>query len=111
LQQHTFLQYECGEHRPPPPFPTRALPIYARLWQDGGWTGAAPEGRIIVNGLHPDEWRLWCAYRGLPEAIGRRTTELASFDLVLQDRKSTRLNSSHVKISYAVFCLNKKRHR
>src|SRR5690606_6108762 len=24
------------------------------------------------------------------------------------DRKSTRLNSSHVKISYAVFCLNKK---
>src|SRR5690606_39801963 len=26
----------------------------------------------------------------------------------LQDRKSTRLNSSHVKISYAVFCLKKK---
>src|SRR5690606_19610647 len=27
----------------------------------------------------------------------------------LRDRKSTRLNSSHVKISYAVFCLNKKK--
>src|SRR5690606_41187833 len=27
------------------------------------------------------------------------------------DRKSTRLNSSHVKISYAVFCLKKKRPR
>src|SRR5690606_42038193 len=27
------------------------------------------------------------------------------------DRKSTRLNSSHVKISYAVFCLKKKRVR
>src|SRR5690606_39673389 len=26
------------------------------------------------------------------------------------DRKSTRLNSSHVKISYAVFCLKKKNH-
>src|SRR5690606_41677893 len=26
----------------------------------------------------------------------------------LEDRKSTRLNSSHVKISYAVFCLKKK---
>src|SRR5690625_5401597 len=26
------------------------------------------------------------------------------------DRKSTRLNSSHVAISYAVFCLKKKRH-
>src|SRR5690606_40043041 len=29
----------------------------------------------------------------------------------LQDRKSTRLNSSHVKISYAVFCLKKKKTR
>src|SRR5690606_41618078 len=27
-----------------------------------------------------------------------------------RDRKSTRLNSSHVKSSYAVFCLKKKRH-
>src|SRR5690606_40955242 len=27
------------------------------------------------------------------------------------DRKSTRLNSSHVKISYAVFCLKKKKRR
>src|SRR5690606_41950323 len=27
----------------------------------------------------------------------------------LPDRKSTRLNSSHVKISYAVFCLKKKK--
>src|SRR5690606_39752083 len=28
---------------------------------------------------------------------------------VVLDRKSTRLNSSHVKISYAVFCLKKKK--
>src|SRR5256885_1248238 len=28
-----------------------------------------------------------------------------------QDRKSTRLNSSHLVISYAVFCLKKKRHK
>src|SRR5436305_5642449 len=27
-----------------------------------------------------------------------------------KDRKSTRLNSSHVRISYAVFCLKKKTH-
>src|SRR5207253_10060336 len=29
----------------------------------------------------------------------------------LADRKSTRLNSSHVAISYAVFCLKKKKHK
>src|SRR5437870_7734172 len=28
----------------------------------------------------------------------------------VRDRKSTRLNSSHVAISYAVFCLKKKKH-
>src|SRR5256885_8372236 len=30
-------------------------------------------------------------------------------DVPLRDRKSTRLNSSHLVISYAVFCLKKKR--
>src|SRR5690606_42017384 len=30
-------------------------------------------------------------------------------EVEVQDRKSTRLNSSHVKISYAVFCLKKKK--
>src|SRR3989442_7947822 len=30
-------------------------------------------------------------------------------DLEVIDRKSTRLNSSHVRISYAVFCLKKKK--
>src|SRR3712207_7749924 len=29
--------------------------------------------------------------------------------LILRDRKSTRLNSSHANISYAVFCLKKKK--
>src|SRR5436305_1808935 len=32
-------------------------------------------------------------------------------DVAQQDRKSTRLNSSHVRISYAVFCLKKKKSR
>src|SRR5207249_6503085 len=30
-------------------------------------------------------------------------------DAIAEDRKSTRLNSSHVSISYAVFCLKKKK--
>src|SRR5215467_14818884 len=33
----------------------------------------------------------------------------ASTDVVPRDRKSTRLNSSHLVISYAVFCLKKKK--
>src|SRR5690554_7656329 len=33
----------------------------------------------------------------------------APFSEGAQDRKSTRLNSSHVRISYAVFCLKKKK--
>src|SRR5204863_7146127 len=60
-------------------------------------------------------------YQG--EALGKRVRPLAQSlraDLVLpcdvenlasvdEDRKSTRLNSSHVEISYAVFCLKKKK--
>src|SRR3989442_2637900 len=46
-------------------------------------------------------------------AAGReRMPELHSAILaagILRDRKSTRLNSSHVRISYAVFCLKKKK--
>src|SRR5699024_12294099 len=42
-------------------------------------------------------------------------THPGHFDVMFRDRKSTRLNSSHVSISYAVFCLKKKnrnrRHR
>src|SRR5690606_39317743 len=36
---------------------------------------------------------------------GPRTTGQPVHAVLHQDRKSTRLNSSHVKISYAVFCL------
>src|SRR5699024_12054384 len=34
---------------------------------------------------------------------------IAELSALLEDRKSTRLNSSHVSISYAVFCLKKKK--
>src|SRR5205814_10719347 len=43
------------------------------------------------------------AARQGPHAAGRRQCELGG------DRKSTRLNSSHLGISYAVFCLKKKK--
>src|SRR2546430_12194998 len=58
---------------------------------------------------------------GMGTSLGSRLEEIAAIleaapELPLgacldtaQDRKSTRLNSSHSQISYAVFCLNKKR--
>src|SRR5690606_39320218 len=47
--------------------------------------------------------------RGGLGLLGRRGGGRGRCDLgVVGDRKSTRLNSSHVKMSYAVFCLKKK---
>src|SRR5688500_19456099 len=49
------------------------------------------------------------------EATLKSSIEAAGFslddvtDVILSDRKSTRLNSSHLVISYAVFCLKKKK--
>src|SRR3712207_8046101 len=42
-------------------------------------------------------------------AQGIEAQTLANVHLALGDRKSTRLNSSHANISYAVFCLKKKK--
>src|SRR3712207_7496020 len=57
------------------------------------------EGRVDVPavGLHlAVHWRAGVGRRG---GLNRRD----------EDRKSTRLNSSHANISYAVFCLKKKK--
>src|SRR5436305_3428828 len=45
------------------------------------------------------------ATRRRPPAVGLPSTS----HVISVDRKSTRLNSSHVRISYAVFCLKKKK--
>src|SRR5690554_7133721 len=44
----------------------------------------------------------------IDQARGHLQTVLFPVKLGVGDRKSTRLNSSHVRISYAVFCLKKK---
>src|SRR3712207_6890027 len=51
---------------------------------------------------------------GLQQRLHRPVVGLAPVDVLarvqpLGDRKSTRLNSSHANISYAVFCLKKKK--
>src|SRR5690606_41662465 len=43
------------------------------------------------------------------EFSGHGAVTIGAVEKYITDRKSTRLNSSHVKISYAVFCLKKKK--
>src|SRR5690349_22854721 len=57
---------------------------------------------LVPGGLVPDEKRAF--------GHGHRHLRHDQRDFLgYQDRKSTRLNSSHVESSYAVFCLKKKR--
>src|SRR5699024_11912475 len=64
-------------------------------------------GRVTILPLdtlsHRRPLNIWPQLTGLPGFLGRAT------ELIKLDRKSTRLNSSHVSISYAVFCLKKKK--
>src|SRR5690606_41456248 len=65
--------------------------IYFKVWQRGGMLiNAITESWLRVDLHLPEDGRL-----------GRQAQD------GIKDRKSTRLNSSHVKISYAVFCLKK----
>src|SRR5690606_39500486 len=62
-------------------------------------------GETVRSMLEDREGNLW---------IGTTSSglhRLSQSKLVTIDRKSTRLNSSHVKISYAGFCLKKKKTR
>src|SRR5690349_23398748 len=61
-----------------------------------GHRGALPHHRRLAGALRQDRPAARAEHRG--EQRRRR-----------RDRKSTRLNSSHVEISYAVFCLKKKK--
>src|SRR5690349_23364652 len=51
----------------------------------------------------------WEARSPHPDILERRAATLYRLAAGQVDRKSTRLNSSHVEISYAVFCLKKKK--
>src|SRR5690606_39817587 len=64
------------------------------------------QGSVILRASAKDNYQLlWFddEFKDNPVFIGN------NFNTPPIDRKSTRLNSSHVKISYAVFCLKKKR--
>src|SRR5699024_10923487 len=82
--------------------PTREGKVYCCVVLDTysrrvvGWAiDASPNATLVTNAL------------GM--AIDGRLGRSAEPGTIIQDRKSTRLNSSHVSISYAVFCLKKKK--
>src|SRR2546426_5463258 len=50
-------------------------------------------------------------FRGYADYMATSAFRNALDELLSEDRKSTRLNSSHLVISYAVFCLKKKKKR
>src|SRR5690606_40353749 len=83
-----------------------ALPISASHANRAGADHLEP---LVCHDLRRARRRL-C---GQPTGPSPRHLQLAEPELcgwhIDGDRKSTRLNSSHVKISYAVFCLKKKR--
>src|SRR5437773_9592079 len=60
---------------------------------------------IYTLSLH-DTLPIWP--RSPPSSASARCTSRGC--CARRDRKSTRLNSSHITISYAVFCLKKKKH-
>src|SRR5690606_41600463 len=77
--------------------PTPTLFPYTTLFRSGHHIEAASRNQVAVGLVHPV---LHQSPAGPQGRIGH--------DQVV-DRKSTRLKSSHVKISYAVFCLKKKK--
>src|SRR5690606_41696440 len=78
-----------------------ALPIFAV----NALGHAHPE---LVEVLTHQAQKLWHVSNIMTNEPALRLAAKLVAATFAEDRKSTRLNSSHVKISYAVFCLKKK---
>src|SRR5690606_41247174 len=105
LRCHTtfelLLMYCCACRPDLPSFPTRrSSDLVAE--QRGG--DAQPLAHAQGVGPHPVAGR-----RGQPRLLQHLVHPAVRDAVAGGDRKSTRLSSSHVKISYAVFCLKKKK--
>src|SRR5690625_5709293 len=90
----SFFLHRSGDPLDLPSFPTRRSSDLL----------TCPNGhRAIGIVIERSVWVLEGAAGKARAAVIKRAQE------TLADRKSTRLNSSHVAISYAVFCLKKKK--
>src|SRR2546426_3306958 len=87
--------------------PRSTLFPYTTLFRSGGFSGGTVDSmRGQLDGMRSDPVQRSLAadpYSLSPDRSAEPSTR--------QDRKSTRLNSSHLVISYAVFCLKKKKTR
>src|SRR5207247_9690885 len=97
------------------PVPTSTLFPYTTLFRSNVPRFSAPDVRsvvwdyLVVRTTTVPLSRGWiqqCVIRGSWQHARGRHLDLSSLP---EDRKSTRLNSSHEWISYAVFCLKKKK--
>src|SRR5579883_433777 len=81
-------------------------------------TSGTPGATLRIKGLHFTATSPVTVSLGSTVLVTGTTLDTGTFivtttvpNLPAADRKSTRLNSSHVKISYAVFCLKKKKNK
>src|SRR5688572_33259686 len=93
-----FSLTDHGAHRHLPSFPTRRSSDLTSTVRRLCWPHFARCANIIRSTAHCP-----CA-----PAHGSKLTSGSPAISCSKDRKSTRLNSSHSQISYAVFCLKKK---
>src|SRR3712207_7337890 len=82
--------------------PRSTLFPYTTLFRSGGGEHAVAAALVVLDPLLP-------AAGGYPESVDQHDGVWGGRVGGVGDRKSTRLNSSHANISYAVFCLKKKK--
>src|SRR5439155_22533459 len=101
---------------PLPPPPSSTLFPYTTLFRSFdvlliAGTHARFIGTATVNGVPGKKIQVDVDDLGEPGSADTFSIEVLEPGSPRSDRKSTRLNSSHVAISYAVFCLKKKRYQ
>src|SRR3989442_10159482 len=96
--------------------PRSTLFPYTTLFRSHHPRRPIPDRLLLVDVAHEETVDLAIcpiAPAGQPDGRQARLDKLRDqpFLRAPRDRKSTRLNSSHVRISYAVFCLKKKKNK
>src|SRR5699024_12704708 len=99
-----YYRYSYSHHRHLHSFPTRRS---SDLEKAAVPQISYPHHKLIVSTTWTTSGRIYTISSFAIFVLSGRL--MISVFFLIPDRKSTRLNSSHVSISYAVFCLKKKR--